>query len=347
MGSTTKPNTALIGVVILLCAALIGLGLLMGSDNVLAVDLAAQEAAEASAPVPVETSTPADEALAATEQVEREAVRANLRTMQPVTRTVPVGLDVQNASATVECAFVPVYVDGVFGGYSYVVDNAAYFSIPDYCSLIGFACTVDSQDGGTVHYTAAGAPMELTVGAKNFTANGRHMQDKNGILALDGKQLLTLDLLHELFGAVAEYDAAACAVTVDTAEKALLEDGESFYARQDLYWLSRIIYAEANGQPFDGMIGVGNVVLNRVSSPRFPNTIEAVVFEPGQFTPVDNGSIYNTPSEEAILAAQMCLDGANTVGNSLFFLNPSIADASWFNSALTYYTTIGGHAFYI
>ena len=45
-------------------------------------------------------------------------------------------------------------------------------------------------------------------------------------------------------------------------------------------------------------------------------------------------------------AAQMCLDGVNTVGDSLFFLNPSVADASWFNSALTYVTTIGGHAFY-
>ena len=94
------------------------------------------------------------------------------------------------------------------------------------------------------------------------------------------------------------------------------------------------------------MIGVGNVVLNRVASSRFPNTIEAVVFEPGQFTPVDNGTIYNNPSAEAIRAAQMCLDGVNTVGNSLFFLNPSIADASWFNSALAYVTTIGGHAFY-
>ena len=66
-----------------------------------------------------------------------------------------------------------------------------------------------------------------------------------------------------------------------------------------------------------------------------------------QFTPVDNGSIYNTPSSEAVRAAQLCLEGVNTVGKSLFFLNPSIADASWFNSALTYYTTIGGHAFYI
>ena len=136
-------------------------------------------------------------------------------------------------------------------------------------------------------------------------------------------------------------------MTVDTATKQLIQDGESFYNSHEIYWLSRIIYAEANGQPFDGMIGVGNVVLNRVASSRFPNTVEGVVFEAGQFTPVDNGTIYNTPSAQAVRAAQLCLEGVNTVGNSLFFLNPSIADASWFNSALTYYTTIGGHAFYI
>jgi N-acetylmuramoyl-L-alanine amidase len=334
--------------VILLCAAVISLGWLLGSGNVLAVDLAVQDAAEASAPMPSEQKElmPADEALAATEQVEREAMRANLRALQPVTRTVPVGLDVQNATQTVECTFVPTYVDGVFGGYSYVVDGAAYFSIDDYCSMIDFACTIDEQDASKIVYTAAGAPMELTANAKSFLANGRHIEVKSGIPALDGKLLLPLDTLQIVFGAKAEYDAETSAVTVDTANKELLESGESYYGRQDIYWLSRIIYAEANGQPFDGMIGVGNVVLNRVNSARFPNTIEAVVFEPGQFTPVDNGSIYNTPSDEAVLAAQMCLDGANTVGNSLFFLNPNIADASWFNSALSYVTTIGGHAFY-
>lgn len=348
MGSSIKSNTALIGIVILLCAALIGLGWLMGSGNVLAVDLNVQESTVESAPPPAATKAPApaDEALAAPEQVERVATRLTVRGLQPVTRTVPVGLDVPNAKETVTCTFVPVYVNEVFAGYSYVVGDKAYLSIQDYCSMIDFPCTIDSQDAEHVVYTAAEAPMELTAGGTSFTANGRYIEVKDGTPALDGKILVPLDALEVVFGAKASYDAEAMSVAVDTSTKELLEDGESYYARMDLYWLSRIIYAEANGQPFDGMIGVGNVVLNRVQSPRFPDTIEGVVFEPGQFTPVDNGSINNTPSEEAVRAAQMCLDGVNTVGDSLFFLNPSVADASWFNSALTYVTTIGGHAFY-
>jgi len=346
MGQKAKPNYTLVGVVILLCAALIGLGWLMGSGNVLAVDLTLQDAASESAPPAVKASAPGDEALVVTEQVERAATRVNLRGLQPVTRTVPVGLDAQNAAQTRECTFVPVYVDGVFGGYSYVVDNTAYLSIPDFCALIGEACTVEEQDSAKIVYTAAEAPVELTVGGTSFLANGRNIDARGGILALDGKLLVPLSALQRVFCAGTSYDSEAAAVTVDTSTKQLIESAESYYARQDIYWLSRIIYAEANGQPFDGMIGVGNVVLNRVASSRFPDTIQAVVFEPGQFTPVDNGTIYNTPSAEAIRAAEMCLDGVNTVGNSLFFLNPSIADASWFNSALAYVTTIGGHAFY-
>ena len=155
-----------------------------------------------------------------------------------------------------------------------------------------------------------------------------------------------MDVLQKLFGAVTTYDAENATLNVDTAKKQLLEDGDSFYGRQDLYWLSRIIYAEANGQPFDGMVGVGNVVLNRVASARFPGSVEGVVFEPGQFTPVDNGSIYNEPSEQAVLAAKMCLEGVNTVGESLYFVNPAIGATGWFNQNLTLTIVIADHAFY-
>jgi N-acetylmuramoyl-L-alanine amidase len=347
MGQTTKSNLSLVGVVILLCALLIGTGWLLGSGSVLAVDQVAQAAEGAVPSAPAEKpEAPADEALMVTEQVERVATRQNLRGMQPVTRTVPVGLNAQNAAETKVCTFVPVYVDGVFGGYSYLVDDTAYLSIPDFCALISEDCT-EQQASDSIQYTAAGAPISASVNAESITANGRYLKLAHRTLALDGKLLLDLDALQRIFGATVSYDGENTAVTVDTATKQLIQDGESYYNSHEIYWLSRIIYAEANGQPFDGMIGVGNVVLNRVASSRFPNSVEGVVFEPGQFTPVDNGTIYNTPSSEAVRAAQLCLEGVNTVGNSLFFLNPSIADASWFNSALTYYTTIGGHAFYI
>ena len=114
----------------------------------------------------------------------------------------------------------------------------------------------------------------------------------------------------------------------------------------NLSWLSRIIYAESGNQPLAGKIAVGNVVLNRVNSPAFPNSVYAVVFQQSQFTPVMNGTIYSTPNAESVIAAKLCLEGANTAGNSLYFLAPALAGNLWTMEERTYVTTIGTHWFY-
>ncbi len=101
--------------------------------------------------------------------------------------------------------------------------------------------------------------------------------------------------------------------------------GEQAYQADVVYWLSRIIYAESGNQPLDGKIAVGNVVLNRVASPRFPNSVYEVIFQRNQFTPAANGSINRTPSAESVVAAKLCLDGANTAGSALYFVNPTVA----------------------
>jgi spore germination cell wall hydrolase CwlJ-like protein len=117
-----------------------------------------------------------------------------------------------------------------------------------------------------------------------------------------------------------------------------------------LYWLSRIIEAEAGGEPFNGKVAVGEVILNRVKSTEFPNTIWSVIFDNKfgvQFEPVANGTIYNTPSEESLKAAKVALDGSNYVGDCLYFLNPTIAKSNWITKNRDYYTTISNHEFYV
>ena len=74
------------------------------------------------------------------------------------------------------------------------------------------------------------------------------------------------------------------------------------------------------------------------------NTISSI--ETGQFSPTANGTIYQDPSDEAIIASKMAMDGVNVVGDSLFFLNPSIASSRWFDRNCTFYTKIGQHSFY-
>lgn len=118
----------------------------------------------------------------------------------------------------------------------------------------------------------------------------------------------------------------------------------------DLYWLSRIIHAEAGGEPYRGKVAVGNVILNRVSSREFPNTVKGVIFEYykniPQFSPVADGTIYNTPSAESIQAAKDALNGVKPVGTSTYFFNPDKAAGTWIVNNKTYVTRIGEHVFY-
>lgn len=119
---------------------------------------------------------------------------------------------------------------------------------------------------------------------------------------------------------------------------------------EDLYWLSRIIHSEAQGESYQGKVAVGNVVLNRVSSSQFPNSIKGVVFDKQngytQFSPVIDGTIYNTPNNDSVRAAKEVLAGARPVGGALYFLNPQKSTNFWITSNRKYMTTIGKHDFY-
>ena len=120
---------------------------------------------------------------------------------------------------------------------------------------------------------------------------------------------------------------------------------------EDIYWLSRIIEAEAGGESYNGKVAVGNVVLNRVNSSEFPSSVKDVIFQYYRgipmFSPVHNGTIYNTPSQSSIDAAHAALNGARPVGNATYFYNPSIAASTWISDNKTYVTRIGGHVFYV
>ena len=133
---------------------------------------------------------------------------------------------------------------------------------------------------------------------------------------------------------------------VFTAGSGPIAPDSEAYQEDVLYWLSHIINAESGNQPLTGKIAVGNVVLNRVASPRFPDTVYEVIFQKGQFSPVANGSINLTPNAESVIAAKLCLDGANTVGNAIYFLNPRVSPNSWAARNRTHVATIGAHAFY-
>ncbi len=122
------------------------------------------------------------------------------------------------------------------------------------------------------------------------------------------------------------------------------------YSNDDVYWLSRIVHAEAEGESYQGKVAVANTILNRVKSKDYPNTIYGVIFDKKhgtQYTPTANGKIYNTPNNDSVTAAKAALDGYNNVGNSMFFYNPKKSSGSWIKNNRKFYATIGNHNFHL
>lgn len=124
---------------------------------------------------------------------------------------------------------------------------------------------------------------------------------------------------------------------------------DEVYGEEDLYWLSRIISAEARGEPFIGQLAVGTVVINRTGSHYYPDTIYGVIFDRVggvQFTPASTGSVYRDPTESSVLAAKLCLEGFSLDDGILFFFNSKLAAGSWITANRTYTMTVGQHDFY-
>ncbi len=118
------------------------------------------------------------------------------------------------------------------------------------------------------------------------------------------------------------------------------------YSSNDSYLIAKCIHAEARGESYVGKVAVGAVILNRVASPDFPNTIYGVVYQPWAFTAVHDGQINLEPNNEAHQAAQDALNGWDPTYGSLYYYNPSVATSSWIFSREVV-VTIGKHVFAI
>ncbi len=112
----------------------------------------------------------------------------------------------------------------------------------------------------------------------------------------------------------------------------------------NLYLISQVIYGEARGEPYEGQVAVGAVLLNRVADSRFPNTVAGVVYQSGAFTCVQDGQINLTPNSTAKKAAQDAINGWDPTHGSIYYFNPNTATSSWIWSR-PQTVTIGKHIF--
>ena len=108
--------------------------------------------------------------------------------------------------------------------------------------------------------------------------------------------------------------------------------------------LAHLIYGEARGEPYNGMVAVAAVALNRVDSSNFPSTVAGVIYQKGAFTAVDDGQINLSPDETAYNAARDALNGWDPSGGALYYFNPNTATNKWiWSRPLT--VVIGKHRF--
>ena len=245
---------------------------------------------------------------------------------------------------------VPVYMNGIKIADGFRTGNTVCIGLSDFYSAAGYQADIakDAQSGA---YTLLIDGLTLTAapGQAYVTMNDRCFYVPGGLILKDGVPALPVRTLALSLQYETAWDAETSSVSLTADEPAPLESAAAHYNEQDLYWLAHIINAEAGNQPFEGKIGVGNVVMNRVADPTCPNTIHDVVFDSRfgvQFSVVSTGGIYADPNVDSVAAAKACLEGANVVGNALYFVNPTIASSKWFDQTRTFIAAIGEHDFY-
>ncbi|WP_066193162.1 MULTISPECIES: spore cortex-lytic enzyme [Gracilibacillus] len=101
------------------------------------------------------------------------------------------------------------------------------------------------------------------------------------------------------------------------------------FSQNDIQIMANAVYGEARGEPYEGQVAVASVILNRVESPTFPNTVSGVIFEPRAFTAVSDGQIWLTPNENASKAVLDAINGWDPTGEALYYFNPDTATSGW------------------
>ena len=122
--------------------------------------------------------------------------------------------------------------------------------------------------------------------------------------------------------------------------------GVGGFSGADVYLLAKTIHAEGRGEPYTGQVAIGAVILNRVRSSDFPNTVSGVVYQKHAFTAVSDGQINLTPNETAMRAARDAINGWDPTGGALYYYNPAVATSAWIFDRQTV-TVIGKHVFAI
>ena len=232
----------------------------------------------------------------------------------------------------------------------YAKNNTTLVPVRAICNAIGIDNIL--WDNGSKSVTVKGTSyIQFTVGQSYAYKDGGRYSLSVPTEIKNGRTMIPLRFLAEAFGADVSWDSVYNCVDIYKQGISVPQScRKNDYSKEEFEWLARIVSAESAGEPFSGQVAVANVVLNRVKSAEYPDTIYGVVFDTKhgtQFQPVANGTVYNVPSKTSVEAAKRAIMGENYVGDCLYFLNESTATNNWIVKNREYYTTINNHSFYV
>lgn len=234
-------------------------------------------------------------------------------------------------------------------GDTFIYKGETYVPMFRFCAWLGnFKYTYDYKTK-TAYVNGENLKISATVGNIYIEANGRYFYTVSEVLLDNGEIYIPIRAVTKALNSHISKNTSTGLYEVSSGDSRRLKSGADFYRDDEVLWLARIIHAESQGEPMKGKIAVGNVILNRVRSKEFPNTIYGVIFDRKygiQFTPVANKTIYNTPGIDSIIAAKICLEGYSLSNDILYFLNPKIATSSWVVNNRKFAFKINNHSFY-
>lgn len=124
----------------------------------------------------------------------------------------------------------------------------------------------------------------------------------------------------------------------------VIQRGKAKITERDMELLARLVYAEGRGEPYEGQVAIAAVVLNRVASSQFPNTVREVIYAPNAFSPLNDGHLSRTSNASTQKAVQDAVNGKDPTNGSLYFFNPKTATSRWIWSR-EQTVVIGNHRF--
>lgn len=228
------------------------------------------------------------------------------------------------------------------GGITYV----PMFAFADWLGMFTY-----SYDQNTATAMVKGENLEIIAHAGDLyiEANDRYFYTGREVVKVNGEIYVPILPMTKALNSRVSWRDDINGFYVSSGDTRRLKNGSQVYREDEVYWLARIISAEAKGEPMKGKIAVGNVILNRVRSSAFPNTIYGVIFDRKygvQFAPTSNGTIYQTPTPDSIIAAKICLEGYSLSSEILYFVNPKKAPNSWIANNRPYAFAVGNHSFF-